>query len=378
MKRGHLHHEGGNRWRYRLTAGTHPDGRPRVWSQNFRAPNLTAARKVATGILREWDQQLATEATFAGSVDDLVTAYETVVAKEHSPATIARNRSIHAAIRRDLGRIQAGRLTAKQIDMWLRSLPLKPATVHHYYRQLHAILQRADDWGEIPNNPATKAKPPKFMKTDTSPTMPQVADVQAMMAMASPSVRLAILLAVTTGMRRGELMGLWWSAVDLEATPALIHVRQAVVQVGGRVYTKDPKTAKGRRTIAVPEVTRWALVEHREQLAAWITERGHPLPADGPVLAHLRADPTGRTGYAPDWLSREWERLRIKAGRPTLQLKGLRALNASILAGAATSVATTADRLGHASPTTTLGYYTHALTAADTVAAEVIGKALET
>lgn len=374
MKRGHLHHEGGNRWRYRLTAGTHPDGRPRVRSRNFRALNLTAARKVATEILREWDADATREAASAGTVGELVHAYATHRAKRDSPSTIARRESILARIVNDLGAYRLASLNARRIDAWLSSLTQSPSTVHHYHRTLKAILAQGVKWDMLDVNPALKASPPEHRKTDTSPTMPQVADVQAMMAMASPSVRLAILLAVTTGMRRGELMGLWWRNVDPEA--GVVAVRQAVVQVGNVVATKEPKSASGRRAIKLPEVARVALVEHRERQAAWIVAAGRTVPLDGPVLAHLRADPSGRTAYPPNWLSQEWERLRAKIGREELQLKGLRALHASILAEGATSPATLAKRQGHAQVSTTLNYYTHTLGAADATAADVIGRAL--
>jgi len=375
-----------DRWRFRLTSDTHPNGRPRVLSRTFRAPNITAARKIATEVLHEWDQLLAEQAKATGTVAELVAAYEAHRAKRDSPSTINRRRSILARIRRDLGGVQLARLDARRIDAWLSGLGLSPPTAHHYFRTLKAILAQGFKWRMIPANPALQADPPEWRKTDTAPTMPQVADVQAMMALASPTVRLAILLAVTTGMRRGELMGLRWHNVDLErglmpdgppVALAVVHVRQAVVQVNGKVHTKEPKTAKGRRSITIPEVTRQALLEHRERQAAWIVAAGRTVPLDGPVLAHLRADPTGRTGYTPDWLSQEWERLRAKIGRPELQLKGLRALHASILAEGATSPAALAKRQGHAQVSTTLNYYTHTLGAADATAADVIGKALE-
>jgi len=364
-----------DRWRFRLTSDTHPNGRPRVLSRTFRAPNITAARKIATEVLHEWDQLLAEQAKATGTVAELVAAYEAHRAKRDSPSTINRRRSILARIRRDLGGVQLAQLDARRIDAWLSGLGLSPPTAHHYFRTLKAILAQGFKWRMIPANPALQADPPEWRKTDTAPTMPQVADVQAMMALASPTVRLAILLAVTTGMRRGELMGLWWRNVDLET--GVVAVRQAVVQAGGVVTVKEPKSASGRRAIKLPEVARVALVEHRERQAAWIVAAGRTVPPDGPVLAHLRADPTGRTGYTPDWLSQEWERLRAKIGRPELQLKGLRALHASILAEGATSPAALAKRQGHAQVSTTLNYYTHTLGAADATAADVIGKALE-
>jgi integrase len=221
-------------------------------------------------------------------------------------------------------------------------------------------------------NPSDRATPPSVRRPDTAARMPQVADVQAMLPLASPSVRVAILLAVATGMRRGELMALRWSSVDLDV--GVVAVRQAAVKVpGARAVVRAPKSEAGQRTVTLPPSMVDALRAHLARRNEWITANTtHRPPTDGPVLAHLRADPSGRTAYSPDWLSQEWERLRDRIGRPQLQWKGLRALHASLLAEAQVSPAALAQRQGHAQVSTTLNYYTMEIAGADRAAAQAL------
>lgn len=369
--RGHLERLEGDRWRLRLRAGRGPDGKPRTLSRNLRANGKRDAERQASAIVAEWDADRTEAEKITGAVRELVDAYEQHRARKDSPSTIYRRQSILAQIRADLGRVRLRDLDARRIDAWTDSLTGRsPATVHHYARTLKAVLQQGYRWGMLPANPADRATPPAVRKTDTAPTMPTVADVQAMLALASPPVRVALLLAVATGARRGELMALRWSDVDLEV--GVLHIRQAAVQVPGSVTVRDPKTAAGSRAMSLPPTMVAALAGHWDARNAWLETAGRRQPKDGPILAHLRKDPTARTAYTPDWLSQEWERLRDKIGRPEVQLKGLRALHASLLADGALPMAALAKRQGHAQVSTTLNHYTHALKAADRQAAELL------
>lgn len=392
MQRGNLTHLGGNRWRVRLGAGKGHDGRYRTRTHTFAAASPAEARKIASATIAAWDADAAVAARVKGTVGSLLDEYAAHRAPKDSPTTVARRAGILAAIKADLGRIPLAQLDGRKIDAWLDRLAgtgrsrygtgkRSASTVHHYYRELRAALNQGVKWGMLDAAPTKRATPPRVPRPDTARNMPQVDDLQAMLAIATPTVRLALQLAVTTGMRRGELVGLHWSAVELVETAAgwagAVRVERAAVKVsGGPVTYKAPKSDAGRRTIALPESMAAALAEHRARRDAWIVEARRRPPKDGPVLAHLRADPTGRTGYPPDWLSQEWERLRERIGRPELQLKGLRALHASLLAGAQVSAPALARRQGHAQVSTTLNYYTQAITGADLEAAGAIESAL--
>ena len=378
--RGHLEHLDGDRWRLRLRAGRGPDGKYRTLSRNITATGTRDAERQATTIIAEWDAEAAANAKATGTVRELVDAYEQHRAKRDSPTTIAHRRTHLTQIRADLGKVRLKDLTARRIDAWLDTLehPATPGqrartapTVHHYYRTLKAILRQGYRWGMIDTDPTGRATPPDWRKADTAPTMPHVADVQAMLAVASPVVQVAVKLAVASGARRGELMALHWSDLDLE-TGVLVISRTAVEQRGGGVVLRDPKTASGRRAMMLPPSMVAALCDHLAARDRWMVQVGQRQPKDGPIFADLTTDPTGRTAYTPGWMSGQWERLRVQIGRPGLLLKGLRALHASLLADGALPVAALARRQGHAQVSTTLNHYTHEMDGADRQAAVLL------
>ncbi|HKH56481.1 MAG TPA: tyrosine-type recombinase/integrase, partial [Propionibacteriaceae bacterium] len=83
-------------------------------------------------------------------------------------------------------------------------------------------------------------------------------------AVANDRLFAAWLLAATTGMRRGELLGLRWEDIDLDA--GVVRVARARVRAGNQVVAGEPKTARGRRTIALDPTTVAALRQHRKRL----------------------------------------------------------------------------------------------------------------
>ena len=82
-------------------------------------------------------------------------------------------------------------------------------------------------------------------------------------AAAGTRLYLPILLAATTGLRRGEILGLRWEDVDFENTS--IAVRQSLEQTASGLGFKPPKTVKGRRVVALPRLTLDALRQHKSQ-----------------------------------------------------------------------------------------------------------------
>lgn len=187
----------------------------------------------------------------------------------------------------------------------------------------------------------------------------------------SRELGVAVAVAVATGMRRGEVCGLRWVDVDLEA--GSLRVVRNVVLVGGKVTAKDPKTHQARRfsidagLVAVLAEHRAAMVE-RARLAevdlvddAWVLSRS----ADGSVPLY------------PDSVSKAWKRVADAHGLAGMRLHDLRHLNATIQIDAGVPASTVAQRLGHATMATTLRVYAHAVAARDQEAADVIGRALD-
>ncbi len=175
----------------------------------------------------------------------------------------------------------------------------------------------------------------------------------------------AWLLAVSTGMRRGEVLGLPWSDVDLAA--ARLAVRQTLVLVDGRPALSEPKTPRSRRTIdldarTVDELRRWRVHQTRERREwgpAW-HDRG---------LVFTRED---GNAVHPDGWSGAFERHTRAAGLSRIRLHDLRHTHATLMLGAGVNPKVTSERLGHHSTAFTLDVYAQVLPGMQQQAAEQI------
>jgi len=155
-------------------------------------------------------------------------------------------------------------------------------------------------------------------------------------------------------MRRGEVLGLPWRNVDVEA--ARLVVSQALLSVDYEAAVSDVKTANSRRTIdldprTVVELRSW----RREQLEASMAT-GRRDTNDGFVFAR----PDGRPIH-PDFFSQSFARLVAMSELPRIRLHDLRHTHASILLQAGVPLKVVSERLGHSSPAFTMTVYQHVL-----------------
>ncbi len=162
------------------------------------------------------------------------------------------------------------------------------------------------------------------------------------------------LLALHTGLRRGEILGLRWQDVDLDRATA--QIRQSAVQVGGNVHIQEPKTKSGRRTIALDDKCVAALREHRarqieQRLAAGPLWQDHDLVFTSEV----------GTPVDPANLYHRFVALTAKAGVPRIPFHGLRHTHATILMVSGVHPKVVSERLGHADIGITLSIYSHVL-----------------
>jgi integrase len=223
-----------------------------------------------------------------------------------------------------------------------------------------AALAAAVEHGLLVRNPAKLAKPPKAsavaegeetMRTWTAQELGQFLAGER----AERLYPLWVLIA-TTGMRRGEALGLGWNHVDLDS--AQVVVRRTLVDVvdadDDRPVWSDPKTAKGRRTIALDSGTVAALRGHR---AAQARER---LMVGTGYAKHnfVFAMPDGRPLH-PERLSRTFQARSKRAAVPVIRLHDLRHTWATLALEAGVNPRVVQERLGHASVAITLRVYTH-------------------
>lgn len=175
-------------------------------------------------------------------------------------------------------------------------------------------------------------------------------------------------LSAHTGMRRGEILGLRWSDVDLAR--GRVSVRQALITVAYEAQLSDVKTGTGRRTVDIEESVVEVLERWRQIRTA---ERG----GRPPVNSDLVFTKTDGSWVHPDLFSQTFDRAVFKLNVPTITLHDLRHTHATILLQAGVAVKVVSERLGHASPAFTMSVYQHVLPGMQAEAAALFAQVLD-
>lgn len=264
--------------------------------------------------------------------------------------------SIHAA--RDAVRRYKAGLTPRTLTQGLA-----PKTVRNIHSFLHRALADAVAWKYISENPASNVKPPRNPRTRRHVWKPE--EIRTFLASAREDRFAALfLLELTTGIRRGQICGLKWSAVDLDAGKVTVHDNRVVV--GGQVVDKaGGKTSNADQTISIDKTTVSALRRWRAQQD---TEREFFGDAYHPgdfVFTY----PDGRPPH-PDSIRQRFERLTARAGLSRITFHDLRHTYATGALRAGVSPKIVSERIGHANIGFFLETYAHVLDNDDSEAAE--------
>lgn len=246
--------------------------------------------------------------------------------------------------------------------------PLSLKTVREVHVILHRALEDAVRWEYIDINPAGRANPPsatavknqrrKAIRTWTAKQVHQFAE----MYIDHPFFPLW-LLAASTGMRRSELLGATWKAIDFER--GLIAIQQVLVKVGGKAEFKDaPKSAHGYRTIAVP---RRVLAQLREVRRRQVTQRLEAVVWNDHNLVFCRDD---GMPWHPDHVTETIREMILASGLPRIRpLQDLRHTHATLLLADGENAKVVQERLGHHSHSFTADTYQHVMPGMDEAAA---------
>lgn len=373
-------HLGGDRYRIRVYDAT----RKRQLSKVYRAKNMREAKSEASKYDRELREAIRETKALRGTVAGLVAEWKRELDPTASQATIYRRDAILRAIIAGLGHHQLADLSPRHIDHWLNELRAeniaKPkgsgkeryrseATIHHYYRQLAAVLAQGAEWGDVDKVVTRRVRKPKATRTEID--LPTTEDLTALIESAPQPLRTMAKFAAHTGMRRGELCALRWS--DLDASGSL-HIRETLVDVPGQpLRTKPPKTGRSRR-ITIEGSTIDLLVAHRQWLEAVAEHEGVALPANCPMFPTV-SRVTGVTWTSPGKLSAAW-RAHCKRAGASVRFHDMRHWMATSMLAAGQPLHAVSDRLGHTLPSTTTNIYGHREKTADRALAREVAALL--
>jgi integrase len=270
-----------------------------------------------------------------------------------------------------IGGIRVGKVRPNDVQRLVDAMldrNLSARTVVQGYRVLSSALSQAVRWQMIPTNPATAVRPPRIERATL--TTPDPEQVRALVKAAEGSwIHLPILLGAATGMRRGEVFGIRWRDVDLDA--AVIRVTGSLQRVGGKLRVVEPKSARGRRTVSIPATVVEVLRQHRKEQAerrllfgeAWthsdlVIDRGDGKPRDPDTITHYFVD------------------IAKVAKVSGVRFHDLRHAYATSLLRGGVHPKVVSEALGHASTSFTMDVYAHVVPSMQEAAAETIGKAL--
>ncbi|MGH7749652.1 MAG: tyrosine-type recombinase/integrase, partial [Candidatus Dormibacteria bacterium] len=229
-----------------------------------------------------------------------------------------------------------------------------PRTVRYIHTILHRAFKDAIRWGRLARNPADAADPPRA-SADNRPAMKTWTAEQVgsfLVHTAAHRLYAAFLVLATTGMRRGEALGLRWCDLDLETGRA--SVAQTVIVVNHQVMIGTPKTAAGRRTVALDPGTAAALRDHRRRQLAERLLMGAGFTDHGLVFCRPDGGP-----LHPERFSRTFTEQSAKAGLPLIRLHDLRHTWATLALSAGVHPRVAQERMGHSTVGITLGTYSH-------------------
>jgi integrase len=373
VARGTIVERSPGHWRLRVFVGRDPaTGNPRQVSRTIYGTKRQAEKELARFVTEVEAGQVAADASTA--LGDFLDRWLDQLAPLRSPTTIRGYRTKVKRLKARLGNVTLAKLTPQQLDRayvdWLTG-GLSPTSVHHCHAVLSAALNQAVNWGIVPYAVTDRASPPPLRsypkRIPTPATIHEL--VAAAEARGQPVLAAAVALAATTGMRRGELLGLRWNDLDEEA--AVLAVARAVKHADGAGWVIGKTKTHQERRVSIDPFTLAVLRQHRSRAESWASEAQVAFAPDGYLLT---LDPTGGTPLTPDTLTQAFRRLCERVGVEGLTLHTLRHFSASVLVASGRDVRTIAGRLGHADASTTLRVYAHMIQGRDRDAAEFIGQ----
>ena len=266
----------------------------------------------------------------------------------------------------ELGHIQLKALKPTNVQTWINGLSkrgLSPKTIRNVFNNLNAAMKKAVTLRMIPHNPCEGVELPKLKKYQAS--VYDTADInKALTAAEGTDMYIPVLLALTVGLRRGELLALRWHHVNFE--DGIIYIRDNLVKgLGGVAITKLPKSEAGIRDISIGKNILAALTAAK---ADYDQRKGESGFCDGGfVVCQKNGKP-----YKPDSMTQKWSRFMNAKSLPHVRLHDLRHSCATVMIGAGVDPKTVQQVLGHSDISVTMNIYAHCTPAMSRKAAEAM------
>lgn len=338
--------------------------RRQKWHSGFRTKR--EAERGLARILAERDEGTYVEPAKMTFGSYLTEHWLPAIESSIRPSTFNGYRGhVELYLRPQLGALQLQQITPDHLSRFYRDLQkgggrggrtLSPTTVRRVHATVHRALKDAVRWGHLRANPAAVAVKPRQPGAGSADiTTWTAAELKTFLAHVSGDRLFALWrLAATTGMRRGELLGLRWTDVNMDARR--VSVRQTLTVVDREITFGEPKTRRGKRNVALD-------VETADALRSWKRMQDEERGAWGTAwqrtgLVFSRED---GTLVNPNLVSAWFGRAATAADVPTIRFHDLRHTHASLALQAGIPAKVVSERLGHATVAFTLDVYSHVI-----------------
>ncbi|MFN8660931.1 MAG: site-specific integrase [Thermomicrobiales bacterium] len=278
---------------------------------------------------------------------------------------------IRLHIEPEIGKHEVGKLTAQHVQTLMRTKErsgLSARTVGHIRGTLRTALNDAVRMGVVDRNVAALTDPPRREVFEREPFTVEEAKV---LLLGTASDRLGALyrLAITLGLRRGELLGLQWRDIDLDA--GTLRVARTLGRVGGEIVLKEPKTERSRRLLSLGASNIAALRKHKDEQAFERKKAGSLWKETGHVFTTVIGTPID-----PDNLTKLFKAQLTAAQLRDQRFHDLRHAAATLMLRDGLPVHEVSAVLGHSQTSTTLNVYSHVLPGANERAAATMERLL--
>ncbi len=254
-----------------------------------------------------------------------------------------------------IGRLPLAKVTALDLHGLYADLQragLSSRSANHTHRVLHRAFEQAVRWNLIPRNPCDGVTPPKARRSEMKVLSREQTNVLLDTTRDHPAHAFYV-LAVTTGMRQGELLGLRWKDVDLDG--GKLGVSQALQRQNGQgLVFVEPKTARSRRTIMLSRRAVDALRHHRTRQLEQRLLIGPDWRDQGLVFVNATGGPVD-----PSWQRAVFYAALSDAGLPAIRFHDCRHTAATLLLTQGVHPKVVSEMLGHTTITLTLDTYSH-------------------
>ncbi len=362
--------------RYQITVEGDRD--PLTGKRNRAYKNVKGSKKEANSVMHkmitEMEQGKITKRSNKSVgewMDEWLSSY---LPNAEETTIIGYKTKIRCYIKPALGDILIKSLRAEHVQKMVNDMNarrLSPKNIRDTFNNINAAMKKAVAIKLIPYNPCEGVALPKLKKYRAQVYSTET--IQALLdAVDGTDMYLPVLIFVTVGLRRGELLALRWQDIDFEKK--LLKVRYNMVCGENGYIIKQPKSEAGIRDIHIGDDVVTALKTARDQYLHDLTTYGDGFQNLGFVIRQEDGSP-----ISPNAMTRKWNRfLERNAQLPKIRLHDLRHSNATALIQAGVSPKVVQQRLGHADVNITLNTYTHVLPEMDIEAAKKLDELMLT